>query len=141
MSDGERPQDTPPAARKETVEHASIEVRDMHAGEASAAVGVLARGMRDNPLHIRAYGSDPARRERCAGRVMAGLFRAFPEQEPICAVTGPTLVAVTGVAPPGTCQPTATAARSTAAGDDCSRATVDGARRAVVVGLGATRSR
>jgi ribosomal protein S18 acetylase RimI-like enzyme len=85
----------------------SIEVRDLRPGEVSEAVGVLARGMRDNPLHVAAYGDDPDRRLRCHARLMRGLFRAFPAQQPICALRKGTLVAVTGVAPVGTCQPTA----------------------------------
>jgi ribosomal protein S18 acetylase RimI-like enzyme len=65
------------------------------------------RGACATTRSTRWYGSDPARRERCAARMMAGLFRAFREQQPICAVNDGTLVAVTGVAPPGTCRPTA----------------------------------
>jgi ribosomal protein S18 acetylase RimI-like enzyme len=83
-----------------------IEVRDLRPGEVPQAVGVLARGMRDNPMHVAAYGTDPERRLRCHARLMRGLFRAFPAQQPICALRGDTLVGVTGVAPVGTCQPT-----------------------------------
>jgi GNAT superfamily N-acetyltransferase len=85
----------------------SIEVRDLRVDEVGAAVGVLARGMRDNPLHVAAYGEDPARRLRCHARLMAGLFRHFDAQQPIAALEDGALVGVTGVAPPGTCQPTA----------------------------------
>jgi ribosomal protein S18 acetylase RimI-like enzyme len=85
----------------------SIEVRDLRPQEVPEAVGVLARGMRDNPLHVAAYGEDPERRLRCHARLMRGVFRAFPAQQPICAVRDGTLVGVTGVAPAGTCQPTA----------------------------------
>src|SRR3954447_2154947 len=84
---------------------ADIEIRDLRASEVPAAVGVLARGMRDNPLHVSAYGADPARRVRCHARVVKGLFAAFHEQKPICAIESGTIVGVTGVAPPGTCQP------------------------------------
>jgi ribosomal protein S18 acetylase RimI-like enzyme len=84
-----------------------IKVRDLRPDEVPAAVGVLARGMRDNPLHVAAYGEDPERRLRCHARLMAGLFRHLRAQQPIAAVEDGTLVGVTGVAPPGTCQPTA----------------------------------
>jgi ribosomal protein S18 acetylase RimI-like enzyme len=87
-------------------EPASIEVRDLRTDEVPEAVGVLARGMRDNPLHVAAYGEDPDRRARCHARLMRGLFRVFPAQQPICAVRDGALVGVTGVAPSGTCQPT-----------------------------------
>jgi GNAT superfamily N-acetyltransferase len=84
----------------------SIEVRDLRPEEIPEAVGVLARGMRDNPLHVAAYGSDPARRLRSHGRLMTGLFRVFGAQQPIVAVAGGVLVGVAGMTPPGRCQPT-----------------------------------
>jgi len=84
-----------------------VEVRDLRPEEIPEAVGVLARGMRDNPLHVAAYGDDPERRLRCHARLMRGMFRAFTAQRPICAIREGTLVGVTGVAPAGTCQPTA----------------------------------
>lgn len=87
-------------------EPGSIDVRDLRPEEVPEAVGVLARGMRDNPLHLSAYGDDPERRLRCHARLMRGLFAAFSAQQPICAVRDGTLVGVTGVAPVGTCQPT-----------------------------------
>jgi ribosomal protein S18 acetylase RimI-like enzyme len=83
-----------------------IEVRDLRPQDVRAAVGVLARGMRDNPLHVAAYGDDAERRLRCHTRLMRGLFAALPTQEPICAVSNGTLLGVTGVAPVGTCRPT-----------------------------------
>jgi ribosomal protein S18 acetylase RimI-like enzyme len=83
-----------------------IEVRDLRPAEVPAAVGVIARGMRDNPMHVAAYGADPQRRLRCHARLVRGLFQAFPAQQPICATRDGTIVGVTGVAPPGTCQPT-----------------------------------
>jgi ribosomal protein S18 acetylase RimI-like enzyme len=86
-------------------EPGSIEVRELRREEVPQAVGVLARGMRDNPLHVAAYGDDPGRRLRCHARMMSGLFRAFPAQQPICAVRDGTLLGVAGVAPVGTCQP------------------------------------
>ena len=87
-------------------EPVDTEVRDLRRHEVPAAVGVLARGMRDNPLHMAAYGEDPQRRLRCHTRLMRGLFAVFSAQEPICAVRGDTIVGVTGVAPVGTCSPT-----------------------------------
>jgi ribosomal protein S18 acetylase RimI-like enzyme len=83
-----------------------VHVRDLRRDEIAAAIDVLARGMRDNPLHVAAYGSDPERRRRCHARLVQGLFRTFSAQQPICAVRNGVIVGVTGVAPPGTCQPT-----------------------------------
>jgi hypothetical protein len=33
-------------------------IRELAIGDLSAAIGVVARGMRDNPLHIAAFGED-----------------------------------------------------------------------------------
>ena len=84
-----------------------VELRDLQRADIPAAVGVLARGMRDNPLHVAAYGDDPERRLRCHTLLMRGLFTAFGAQQPIGAWDGETLIGVTGSAPAGTCQPTA----------------------------------
>ena len=64
--------------------------------------------MRDNPLHVAAFGDDPERRVRLHTRGMRAMFRAFAAQQPLCAIRDGTLVAVTGVAPVGTCRPSAT---------------------------------
>jgi ribosomal protein S18 acetylase RimI-like enzyme len=85
----------------------TVEVRALRPDEIPAAVGVLARGMRDNPLHVAAYGSDPERRERVHAKLMAAFFRVFTTQQPICAVEGDTVVGVVGVAPVGSCHPRA----------------------------------
>jgi GNAT superfamily N-acetyltransferase len=82
-------------------------VRDLVPQETQAAVGVLARGMRDNPLHVAAYGQDPDRRLRCHARLMRAFLGIFGAQELISAHRDGTLVAVAGVAPARTCQPTA----------------------------------
>lgn len=71
------------------------------------AVAVVARGMRDNPLHVAAYGADPERRLTCHARLTRALFQVFTEQQPICAVRDGVIVGVTGAAPAGTCQPSA----------------------------------
>lgn len=86
---------------------AAVQVRDLLPSERAAAVAVLARGMRDNPLNVAAYGEEPERRQRSLVRVFATLFRVFRAQQPLCALDGATVVAVAGIAPAGTCQPTA----------------------------------
>lgn len=82
-----------------------IEIRELRSGEIEEAVGVLARGMRDNPIHVAAYGEDPGRRLRCHARLMRGLLTASTTLEPICAVCEGRIVGLTGVAPVGTCRP------------------------------------
>src|SRR5581483_1803845 len=84
-----------------------LEVRDLQPGELDEAIGVVARGMRDNPLHVAAYGSDPDRRLQCHARLTRAFFEVFTDQHPICAVSQGRIVGLTGAAPPGTCQPTA----------------------------------
>ena len=81
-------------------------VRDLKPSDVPAAIGVLARGMRDNPLHVAAYGDDPDVRERAHARLMTALFRHVRTQQPLVAVDDGVIVGVTGVAPTGTCQPT-----------------------------------
>ena len=41
--------------------------------------------MRDNPLHVAAYGDDAERHLRCHARLMRAVLGAFPAQQPICA--------------------------------------------------------
>lgn len=82
-----------------------VAIRALQPGEIEAAVGVLARGMRDNPLHVAAYGDDPDRRLRCHARVMRAMFRVFDELQPLCATLDEHVVGVLAEAPPLTCQP------------------------------------
>lgn len=82
-----------------------IEVRDLRPEEAAEAAGVLARGMRDNPLHVAAYGTDPDRREHVHGKVCTFVLTSMSAQQPIVAVEGETIVGVAGATPPGRCQP------------------------------------
>lgn len=94
---------TPPNERTPQV----ITVGDLPADRVHDAVGVLSRGMRDNPIHLAAFGEDPERRRRCLERMFAGLFRVMTDQTPLCARArdGETIVGVTGVAPAGHCRP------------------------------------
>jgi ribosomal protein S18 acetylase RimI-like enzyme len=84
-----------------------IETRDLLAADLDEAIGVVARGMRDNPLHVAAYGLDPGRRLKCHARLTRAFFEVFTDQQPICAVREGRIVGLTGAAPPGNCQPTA----------------------------------
>jgi len=89
-----------PAAERPTVE-----VRDLAPEDIAPAIGVLARGMHDNPVNVAMFGNDSARRQHRLMRTFTGYFRMFRAQTPLVAVDGGTIVGVTGVAPPGTCQP------------------------------------
>ena len=88
---------------------AAVAVRELSAAEMERAAGVLARGMRDNPLHVQAFGPDPEVRERTLTRMFRGvlpnygpkgvILGAFSTAEP------ETLVGVCGMVRPGRCQP------------------------------------
>jgi ribosomal protein S18 acetylase RimI-like enzyme len=82
-----------------------VEVRALRREEIPSAVALLARGFRDNPNPIAAFGDDPARRQRCLRLVFGGLFRVMQGQAPLVALDDGTMVGVTGIAPPGACQP------------------------------------
>jgi ribosomal protein S18 acetylase RimI-like enzyme len=82
-----------------------VEVRDLHADELPAAIRLLARGFRDEPLQIASLGPDPDRRHQRLLVLFAAMFRVMKGQTPLVALDGETMVGVTGVAPPGTCQP------------------------------------
>ena len=84
---------------------AGIEVRDLWPADIEAAVGVLARGMRDNPLHVVAYGTDPDRREHVHGKVCNFVLTSMSAQQPLVAVRDGVIVGVAGSTPPGRCQP------------------------------------
>jgi ribosomal protein S18 acetylase RimI-like enzyme len=81
-------------------------VRELSDADLPAAVGVVARGMRDNPLHIAALGDDPDMR----GQRLARMFAvALPLIHSKGAVLGAfddnILVGVAGMIAPGRCQP------------------------------------
>lgn len=91
-----------PARRNET----EAAVHELLREELPAAVAVIARGMRDNPLHVAAYGTDPDRRLRCHARLIRALLAASPALRVLGATQQGSLVAVAAEAPSGTCRPT-----------------------------------
>jgi ribosomal protein S18 acetylase RimI-like enzyme len=88
-----------------TPRHAEVVVSDLPPADYETAVGVLARGMRDNPIHVAAYGPDPDRRERCQARLVHALFRTSRGNEPLGVWRDGVLVACTGVLLNGACRP------------------------------------
>jgi len=62
--------------------------------------------MRDNPVHVAAYGADPERRQRLIQAAFRLRLRELRPPEPFGLRSDGKLVAVTGIAPPGTCRPT-----------------------------------
>jgi GNAT superfamily N-acetyltransferase len=83
------------------------EIRELHHDELTVAAELLARGMRDNPLHQRAFGTDADRRERALARFFTPVLRQVEANGAVLgAHRGATLVGVLGMAMPGRCQPT-----------------------------------
>jgi GNAT superfamily N-acetyltransferase len=95
----------------------SIDIRALSKAQAGVAAGLLGRGMRDNPTHIQAFGTDPARRERIlklmftpflGQQMRTGLvLGAFISPDTIApdSATATRLVGVAGLSAPGHCQP------------------------------------
>lgn len=85
-------------------ERPDVEIRDLERDEHEAAVGVLARAMRDNPLHVAAFGDDADGRIRSLQRMFTSLFRVMTSQSPIGAFGEAGLVGIAGIEPAGRCQ-------------------------------------
>jgi ribosomal protein S18 acetylase RimI-like enzyme len=81
-----------------------VEVAPLAPPEIPAAIGVLARGMRDNPIHIAALGGDANRRERILERLFRSMWRHM-DQQALCARLDGQVVGVCGRLPPGGCRP------------------------------------
>ena len=78
------------------------EVRPLTSEHMDAAVGVLARGMRDNPNHIAVYGDDPEHRVAALVRQF-GTVVPMQEKNALQAMRDGETVGVCGLAPPGEC--------------------------------------
>lgn len=93
-----------------------VKLRALAVAEATDAAALLARGMRDNPTHVSAFGAAPKRRERTLHRMFTpflrqqmrsglvlGTFIASQDASPDSAIA--QLVGVAGLSAPGRCQP------------------------------------
>jgi ribosomal protein S18 acetylase RimI-like enzyme len=69
--------------------------------ETADAVGVLARGMRDNPLHVAALGDDPDHRVAGLTRLFSGMVPM--QTEPLRASENGVVVGVCGLNSPPEC--------------------------------------
>jgi GNAT superfamily N-acetyltransferase len=77
------------------------EVRPLTSEHMDAAVGVLARGMRDNGNHIAVWGDDPDYRVQALTGFMGATLPLAAE--PVVGVREGQVVGVCGIAPPGSC--------------------------------------
>jgi ribosomal protein S18 acetylase RimI-like enzyme len=85
----------------------AIEITSLPNAELPAAIDLLARGMRDNPLHVAAFGNDPNLRQRKLRRLFAAASAlAWREQMLVARNTEGAIVGVCGMATPGGCRPT-----------------------------------
>ncbi len=83
-----------------------LEVGPLGPGAAETALDVLSRGMRDNPVHLAAFGQDPDLRRKRLRRVFEGAFEAMDWGTNMLAARGSdgTIVGVCGTLPPGACR-------------------------------------
>ena len=87
----------------------SVDIRELGLSETDDAAAVLGRGMRDNPLHARAFGRNPDRREAALTSLFEALLRQCVEKGAILgARSSGQLVGVCAMVEPGRCQATAT---------------------------------
>jgi GNAT superfamily N-acetyltransferase len=85
-----------------------VEVGALSILEREAALGVLARGLRDNPIHVRVFGDDPAIREQRLSAMFGTLFTVMSlhEQMLVARDIAGRILAVCVMTPPNTAPPT-----------------------------------
>lgn len=83
-----------------------VVIRPLAPDELPHAASVLAEGMRDNPLHLQAFGAGTQRRQRCLRRLM-GYVVDYVEGNGVLlgACAQGELVGVLGMLEPGRCRP------------------------------------
>ena len=79
----------------------ALDVGQITENERADAIGVLARGMRDNPLHISALGDDPAHRVEALTQMFTGMMAM--QAEPLHAREYGEVVGVCGLFNPPDC--------------------------------------
>ncbi len=86
-----------------------LEIGTADTFEMEAVVGVISRGMRDNPTHVAALGEDPGRREKRVRRIFSRVLPVMGHFDHLLIARHPdnTILGVLGMAAPGRCQPNA----------------------------------
>lgn len=88
---------------------ATLVIRELGQRDLPSAVGIVARGMRDNPLHVAALGGDAELRgQRLIRMFTVGLPLIFSKGIVLGAFDGDTLAGIAGMVAPGQCQPSLT---------------------------------
>jgi GNAT superfamily N-acetyltransferase len=86
-----------------------ISVRELGEADLPSAVGIVARGMRDNPLHIAAFGEDAEiRGQRLIRMFTVALPLIFAKGVVLGAFDEDTLAGIACMIAPGQCQPSFT---------------------------------
>jgi GNAT superfamily N-acetyltransferase len=81
-----------------------LEIGTLGTSEIEEVLGVLSRGMRDNPLHIAVFGEDPERQRRKFLRLMSAAFSVKDFSHTLVARRKDgVIVGVCGAMPPGNC--------------------------------------
>jgi ribosomal protein S18 acetylase RimI-like enzyme len=92
-----------------TISLEAVEIGTVGAAEMEEAVGVIVRGMRDNPNVVAAFGQDPGGRQRKLLRLFGAMAAAeVPGRDrDMLAARGPegSILGVCGMMPPDRCQP------------------------------------
>lgn len=83
-----------------------LEIGALEADETGRVLDVVARGMRDNPVNVAAFGDDPEVRYRRFRRMVAAMFDVSDLSHTLVARREDgVVVGVCGMLPPGDCQP------------------------------------
>lgn len=93
---------------KEGKRSLEVEIGALGAPEIGDALGAIARGMRDNPIHVAVFGEDPERREERLRRLFGGVFEApgWHKNMLVARDESGAIVGVMGMRCPGDCQTT-----------------------------------
>jgi ribosomal protein S18 acetylase RimI-like enzyme len=85
-----------------------LEIGALDVSEIEEALGVVTRGMRDNPTHVAAFGEDPEVRARRIRRLFGGAFAVLDLYKHMLAARSAegAIIGVVGMLPPGECRPT-----------------------------------
>jgi ribosomal protein S18 acetylase RimI-like enzyme len=84
-----------------------LEIGTLDASEVGEALGVISRGMRDNPIHVSAFGDDPERRKESLHRFFDAAFAVIGLQKHTLVARSEdgNIMGVMGMMPPGDCLP------------------------------------
>ena len=83
-----------------------LEVGPLDPSSIEDVLGVLSRGMRDNPLHVAVFGDDPGIRQQKVRTLMSAAFTVRDFSHTLVARgEDAAVVGVCGMMPPGLCRP------------------------------------